>query len=86
MPISDYETITVASDRVTVDLLVWRRYKRYAPGIYEKTLDVNPHLAPYHKVSPFLPPGVQVFMPIDPDIMAGKGPDMPTVTLFGPRA
>lgn len=71
MSVSGYELITVGSDYVTVDLIVWRRYRIHAPGIVERTLDDNPHLAKLHKTSPFLPAGVQLRVPIDPLILAG---------------
>ena len=72
MAVTGYELITVGSDWVTVDVIVWRRYRIYAPGIVERTLDDNPHLAKLHKTSPFLPVGTQLRVPIDPDILAGS--------------
>lgn len=71
MIISAYDYVTVQGDYVTADLLVWRRYRRYAPGILEKLLDVNPHLAKIHKSTPFLPVGTQVRIPIDFAMLKG---------------
>lgn len=71
MSVTGWELITVGSDWVTVDVIVWRRYRVYAPGIVEQTLDDNPHLAKLHKTSPFLPIGTQLRVPIDPAILAG---------------
>lgn len=72
MAISGYDLITVQGDYVTVDLLVWRRYKIPAEGIVEALLDANPHLALLHRESCFLPAGTQVRIPIDLDILRGR--------------
>lgn len=69
--IESYDLVTVQGEYVTVDLLVWRRYKQPARGILEATLDANPHLALLHKQSCFLPVGTQVRIPIDPDVLRG---------------
>jgi phage tail protein X len=72
MAIESYDLITVGSDYRTVDNIVWRAYRGIARGMFEKTLDANPHLAKMHKHSPFLPVGAQLRIPIDPDVMANK--------------
>jgi phage tail protein X len=66
-----YDLVTVESDRVTADIIVWRRYRMMAFGVLERMLDDNPHLAKFHKWSPFIPPGVQLRIPIYPDILKG---------------
>jgi phage tail protein X len=66
-----YELVTVGSDFRTVDNIVWRRYRTVAIGVFERTLDDNPHLAKLHKFSPFLPVGTQLRIPIYPNILAG---------------
>ena len=71
MAVTAYDYVTVQGDWITADLLVWRRYRIFAHGIVEMLLDVNPHLAKLHKVSPFLPVGTQVRIPIDYDILRG---------------
>lgn len=74
MAIQSYELVRVASEFVTADLIVWQRYKMPAPGIVEAMLDSNPQLAVAHQTSPFLPVGLLVRIPIDPDILAGRKP------------
>jgi phage tail protein X len=83
MAIVSYELLTVQGDRITADLLVWRRYRIKAPGIVEALLDLNPHLAHVHREGPFIRPGVQVRMPIDPLILANAPKSRPTITLWG---
>jgi len=83
MAITGYELLTVQGDMVTADLLVWRRYRFRARGIVEALLDLNPHLARVHRVGPFIPPGVQVRMPIDPTILANSPKRRSTITLWG---
>ena len=39
------ERVTVEGDRLTVSLLVWRRFRRPMPGLLEQILDRNPGLA-----------------------------------------
>jgi phage tail protein X len=72
MSVTGFELWQVAGDGITADLLVWRRYKQPAPGILEIMLDSNPQLAYVHRYTPFLPPGLYVRIPIDPDLLAGK--------------
>lgn len=72
MAIKYFEMMTVAGERITADLIIWRRYKCRAPGMFEALLDYNPHLAHIHRASPFIPPGVQILIPIDPDLLQMK--------------
>jgi phage tail protein X len=79
MSVQSFELVQIVGEGVTADLLVWRRYRRPAPGILEIMLDANPQLAYVHRFTPFLPPGIYVRVPIDPDILAGKPqPQTPT--------
>ena len=39
------ETLTVAAEQTTLDLLLWRRFRREVPGLVEDTLRRNPGLA-----------------------------------------
>lgn len=55
------QSITVESDGFTVDMLIWRRYRRPMPGLLEQTLDINPGLA---GLGPILPVGTVVLLPI----------------------
>lgn len=83
MAVNSYDLVVVQGDQVTVDLLVWRRYKVRAAGIVEKLLDANPHLAMLHRVSPFLPLNTHVRIPIDPEILRGSPKPAETLTVFG---
>lgn len=83
MAVAEYDMVTVQSDFITVDLIVWKRYRVRARGMTERMLDDNPHLAKLHRTSPFLPVGTQVRVPIDPDIMAGAPQQKETVYYFG---
>jgi phage tail protein X len=84
--VSGFELWRVESDFVTADLIVWRRYRNSAPGIVEQMLDANPQLAFVHRVTPFIPPGVYVRVPIDLNLMAGKPTPMPQDALWTDRA
>jgi phage tail protein X len=66
-----YDLVTVQSDYNTADLILWRRYRTLAFGMVERMLDDNPHLARVHRISPFLPVGTQVRIPIDPEVLRG---------------
>lgn len=57
------ESIKVVGDNVTVDLLIWRRFKTRTPKLVERTLELNPGLA---DAGFFIPPGTVVLIPIDP--------------------
>ena len=52
--------IKVAGVGVSVDLLIWRRYKRPMPGLLERVLDINPGLAAH---GPILPVGTLLKLP-----------------------
>jgi phage tail protein X len=65
-----YELITVSREYTTVDFIVWQRYTVIALGVYERTLDDNPHLAKIHRYTPFLPIGTQLRIPIFPRVLA----------------
>ena len=78
-----FDYVTVQGDGLTVDILVWRRYKRAAYGITELTMDLNPHLAQLHKDNPFLPIGTQVRIPIDAEMIKGTPQAQATVVLWG---
>jgi phage tail protein X len=82
MAVIGFELFQIMGDGITADLLVWRRYRRPAPGILEIMLDANPQLAFVHRFTPFLPTGLFVRIPIDPDLMAGKPPATLTSNLW----
>ena len=83
MTVSSYDLVTVGSDFITADIILWRRYRNHAPGMIEQLLDDNPHLAKAHRYSPFLPVGTQVRIPIDYEILAGTPQVKSTVVLWG---
>ena len=59
------ETLDVITERTTLDLLLWRRFRREVPGLVEDTLRRNPGLA---RLGAILPVGLalQVVVP-DPE-------------------
>ena len=58
---SGMRIIRVAGEGVSVDLLVWREYRRPMPGLVEAVLDSNPGLA---ALGPILPVGTLVKLPL----------------------
>jgi phage tail protein X len=81
--ISSFDLVTVTSDRITVDQIIWRRYRNRARGMVEIFLDLNPHLAKVHRFSPFLPVGTQVRVPIDYDVLRGAPKVNEAIVLWG---
>jgi phage tail protein X len=62
MTADNIEVFEVRGDRMTVDLLLWQRYRRDTKDLLERVLDMNPGLADY---GAFIPDGVKVYVPID---------------------
>lgn len=56
------ETIIIRDDQATVDLILYRRFKRPMPGLFERVLDLNRDVAEF---GPFLPVGFALVIPID---------------------
>lgn len=83
MAVESYDLVTVGSDFISADLILWRRYRNRAPGMIERLLDDNPHLAKAHRYSPFLPVNTQVRIPIDYGILSGAPQRANTVVLWG---
>ena len=81
--ITGFELITIQGEYVTADLLLWRRYRTKTPGLVEAMLDLNPQIARVHRETPFLPVGLQVRIPIDPDLLAQRPKPQKTITLYG---
>lgn len=69
------ETVTVDQEFVTVDLILWRRFRSEAAGRVERTFDLNRGLAAFV----FLPVGTVVTIEI-PD--AGPPSPRPVVSLW----
>ena len=51
------ETLTVVAEQTTLDLLLWRRFRREIPSLVEDTLRRNPGLA---KIGGLLPVGMTI--------------------------
>jgi len=83
MNVVSYDLVTVGSDYITADTILWRRYRNRAPLMIERLLDDNPHLAKLHRYSPFLPVGTQVRIPIDYEILSGVPQRKNTVVIWG---
>ena len=83
MAVTSYDLVTVGSDYITADTILWRRYRNRAPLMLERLFDDNPHLAKVHRFSPFLPVGMQVRIPIDYDILSGSPQPKQTIVLWG---
>jgi phage tail protein X len=80
--ITGFEIYEVATEFVTADLIVWKRYRRRCPGIVEIMMDANPQLAKSSKVSPFIPVGTFIRVPIDPNMLLGQPAPLPTDSLW----
>jgi phage tail protein X len=64
MAVITYENVRVRSDGISLDLIVWQRFRRPMPGLVESilALPVNQHL----ESAPFvLPLGTEVTIPIE---------------------
>ena len=78
-----FENVVIVGDNIEPGKLIWRRYRRPAPGIKELFLDINVHLREHLIASPYLPVGVGVLIPIDADILAGAPSPIDAVALWG---
>ena len=85
MSVIGFELHKVLTDYVTVDLIIWKRYRAMAPGMVELMLDANPQIAFVHRTTPFLPVGTYVRVPIDPALILGKPPMLPQDSLWTDR-
>lgn len=78
-----FEIAIVTGERIEPGKLIWRRYRRPAPGITEIFMDLNPHLREHFITSPYLPVGVSVLIPIDSDLIAGRPQRIETQKMWG---
>jgi phage tail protein X len=85
MAVIGFELHKVTSEYVTADLIIWKRYRARAPGMVELMLDANPQISHVHRVTPFLPVGVYVRVPIDPSLVLGRPPALPQDSLWTDR-
>lgn len=65
MAVITYETHAVMSEGMSVDLIIWQRFQRPMPGLFEKIIDIpqNQHLE--HVAFVILPIGTTVTIPIE---------------------
>lgn len=72
------ETFTVRSDGMSVDLILWQRFRRPMPGLFERIMALaeNQHLEHCGFV---LPLGVAVTIPIEPP---PREPELPVISLW----
>ncbi len=78
MPETARETFTVKSDGMSVDLIVWQRFRRPIPGLLERimALPENQHLEHCGFV---LPLGTAVTIPIEPP---PREQELPVISLW----
>jgi phage tail protein X len=86
MAITSYEIFIVQGEYITADLILWRRYRCRTPKLVERMLDDNPRMARAHRYSPFLPLGMHVRIPIDPDLLAMRPQPVEHLVLVGGRS
>jgi len=63
------EKLTVVAEQTTLDLLLWRRFRREVPGLIEDTLRRNPGLA---KIGIYLPVGMTINIQTPPPEPRGR--------------
>ena len=71
-------TLTVAAEGTTLDLLLWRKFRREVPGLVEDTLRNNPGLA---RLGAFLPVGLSVKLAV-PTLEPKGRSAVPVATLY----
>jgi len=70
------ERVTIQGERITMDLLLWRRYGVRGQGLLNQAYDLNPNLADR---GPILPLGKQVLLPDMPPETAGSTKAVPSL-------
>jgi phage tail protein X len=83
MAITSWERVRIRGENIAPDLLIWRRYKRPAPGMLEAFLSANPQVETALSEGPYLPVGVVVAIPIDLDILNGQPQQQNSIRLYG---
>jgi phage tail protein X len=78
-----YEHVRIRGENIAPDLLIWRRYKRPAPGVLELFLAANPQVEQALSAGPYLPVGVVVAIPIDSEIFEGRPAQENSIRLYG---
>lgn len=69
------ETITIAGDNLTLDLILWRKFGVRGQSLVEEAMELNPDL-----IDPLLPIGATVILP---DLPEETTTTREVVTLFG---
>ncbi|MEP3049405.1 MAG: tail protein X [Roseibium sp.] len=69
------ETIKIAGDNLTFDLILWRRYGLPGLRLVEETMALNPLF-----IGPYLPLGAEIVIP---DLPVQQAYQREVVTLFG---
>lgn len=69
------ETLVVGHDDVTLDLLLWRHFRRAYDGMVERTLDLNPGLSSFT----VLPLGRRVIVDLPPPSQPGRAAALVTL-------
>ena len=64
------EALIVTTEQTTLDLLLWRRFRREVPGLVEDTLRRNPGLS---AIGVFLPIGMAVTVQTPAPEPRGRG-------------
>jgi phage tail protein X len=75
--LTPFEIVEVRGMGITVDLLVWRRYRRRTTGVVELMMEMNPEIARAHRF------GLVVKLPIVQELLDGGATTKRAVTLYG---
>jgi phage tail protein X len=78
-----YELVRILGDNITPDLLVWRRYKRPAPGVLRLLMLANPAMVNALGDGPYIPVGTIVQLPIVAEVLTGRPSTQSVVRLYG---
>lgn len=73
-----FEKLSVTEELTTLELLLWRKFRREVPGLVEDTLRRNPGLA---RLDAMLPVGLTVQVAV-PNPEPNGRPAQPVVTLY----
>ena len=73
------EILVIPNDFNPVDLLLFRRFKREIPGMFERTLELNPGLA---SLGPFPPRGTEVLVEVPEPAPRGRREPRKLIRLY----
>jgi len=86
MQVDSWELYMISTEWVTIDMIIWKRYRNRAKGMVELMLDANPQLSWVHRTTPFIPVGVYVRVPVINALVLGKQPLLPQSSLWTDKA